>query len=486
MMMYSVELYRKLGGGEFDPGWTECGGIRLACSPERWEETRRQAGWAKTFGLPLELISAERGAGALPADGHRRACSARRWLPTDGYLDPSQLTYALADGARRGGCAILTEHARHRDRRRATARVRGVRTDRGDIEADVVVNAGGMFAAEIGRLAGVRDPGRPVRPRVPRDAAVPRSAAATPPADACATPTSSIYFREEGGGPGHGRLRARVRAVGARRRRAGSTRSRPTSTAACSRRTGTASRRSSSTRASACPAMEDVKRHAADQRAGGVHARRRVLPRRDRGRAGCSSPPGFCAHGLAGAGGIGKVMAEWIVGGRAVARPLAHGHPPLRRATTARRATRSPARARSTRPTTTSSTPTTSGRAGRPLRRLARVRVARRARRGVRREVGLGAGQLVRGQRGGGRRVAAPARLGGHALVAGDRRRAPRLPRGRRAVRRVLVRQARGRRPGRGGVPRAAVRQPRRARGRAGSPTRRCSTGAAGSSATSP
>ena len=39
MMMYSVELYRKLGGGEFDPGWIECGGIRLACSPERLEET---------------------------------------------------------------------------------------------------------------------------------------------------------------------------------------------------------------------------------------------------------------------------------------------------------------------------------------------------------------------------------------------------------------------------------------------------------------
>jgi glycine/D-amino acid oxidase-like deaminating enzyme len=58
MMMDSVELYRRLGGGEHDPGWIECGGIRLACTPERWEETRRQAGWAKTFGLPLELISA--------------------------------------------------------------------------------------------------------------------------------------------------------------------------------------------------------------------------------------------------------------------------------------------------------------------------------------------------------------------------------------------------------------------------------------------
>jgi 4-methylaminobutanoate oxidase (formaldehyde-forming) len=55
MMMYSVELYRELGE---DCGWVECGSIRLASSEERMEELRRQAGWAKTFGLPLELISA--------------------------------------------------------------------------------------------------------------------------------------------------------------------------------------------------------------------------------------------------------------------------------------------------------------------------------------------------------------------------------------------------------------------------------------------
>ena len=58
MMMYSVELYRRLGSeSEFDPGWTECGSLRLASSEERMEELRRQSGWAKTFGLPLELIS---------------------------------------------------------------------------------------------------------------------------------------------------------------------------------------------------------------------------------------------------------------------------------------------------------------------------------------------------------------------------------------------------------------------------------------------
>ena len=83
MMMHSVELYRTL-----DCGWVECGGLRLACSDERWEETRRQAGWAKTFGLPLELISPEEAVERFPlmvGDGVIGAS----WLPTDGYLDPS-------------------------------------------------------------------------------------------------------------------------------------------------------------------------------------------------------------------------------------------------------------------------------------------------------------------------------------------------------------------------------------------------------------
>ncbi len=57
MMMDSVALYRTL-----DCGWVECGGIRLACTPEREQEVLRQVAWARTFGLPLELISGRRGA----------------------------------------------------------------------------------------------------------------------------------------------------------------------------------------------------------------------------------------------------------------------------------------------------------------------------------------------------------------------------------------------------------------------------------------
>ena len=317
MMMYSVELYRKLGGGEFDPGWTECGGIRLACSPERWEETRRQAGWAKTFGLPLELISAEEAQERFPlmvTDGVLGAS----WLPTDGYLDPSQLTYALADGARRGGCAIHT-NTRVTGIGVRDGRVRGVRTDKGDIEADVVVNAGGMYAAELGRLADVRIPVVPFAHEYLVTQPLPRPEGSPPlrSQERAHLPTMRdpdllIYFREEGGGlvmggyerasapwfldaggldaippDFNGRLleddwdRFEEIVVNSRKR---------------------------------VPAMEDVR---VTRLINGPEAFTPdgefclgETPVR-----GLFVAAGFCAHGLAGAGGIGKVMAEWIAEG---------------------------------------------------------------------------------------------------------------------------------------------------------------------------
>src|SRR5579862_7339751 len=114
MMMNSVELYREL-----DCGWVQCGGIRLACTPEREQEVLRQVAWAKTFGLPLELLSPQEAQELFPlmvTDGVRCAS----YLASDGYLDPSQLTYALAEGAREGGCRVLTN-----------TRVTGVDVERG-------------------------------------------------------------------------------------------------------------------------------------------------------------------------------------------------------------------------------------------------------------------------------------------------------------------------------------------------------------------
>src|SRR4030081_660710 len=132
MMMASVELYRAL-----DCGWVECGGLRLACTPEREQEVLRQVAWAKTFGLPLELISADEAKALFPlmvTDGVRCAS----YLPTDGYLDPSQLTYALIEGARQGGAQVYT-HTRVSAIAVTDGRVRGVETQWGDIEAEIVV-----------------------------------------------------------------------------------------------------------------------------------------------------------------------------------------------------------------------------------------------------------------------------------------------------------------------------------------------------------
>src|SRR5204863_261748 len=81
------------------------------------------------------------------------------YLPTDGWLDPSSLTFALAEGARRGGATIRTGiRVTGIDVERG--RVRGVQTSAGPVRADVVVNAAGMWANEVGAIAGADGVGR--------------------------------------------------------------------------------------------------------------------------------------------------------------------------------------------------------------------------------------------------------------------------------------------------------------------------------------
>jgi 4-methylaminobutanoate oxidase (formaldehyde-forming) len=195
MMMESVELYRTLQAEVgLETGWREVGSLRLASSTERMEEIARQAGWAKTFGLLLELISASEAKQLFPpmsTDGVLGAA----YLPTDGYIDPSQLTLALAAGARRRGAEVNTG-TRVTGIRVERGRVAGVETDRGGIDTEIVVNAGGMFAGEIGALAGVTVPVVPMAHEylvlepsgLPLDMPTMRD------------PTLLVYFRPESGG----------------------------------------------------------------------------------------------------------------------------------------------------------------------------------------------------------------------------------------------------------------------------------------------
>ncbi|MEA2212524.1 MAG: hypothetical protein QOF83_2472 [Solirubrobacteraceae bacterium] len=305
MMMDSVELYREL-----DCGWVECGGIRLACSEEREQEVLRQVAWSRTFGLPLELISAQEAADLFPlmvTDGVRCAS----YLPTDGYLDPSLLTYALIEGARADGCQVFT-HTRVDGIIVGDGRVRGVRTQWGEIEAEVVVNAGGIYAAEIGRLAGVRVPvvpfaheylvTQPFRDRGPDISHLPT----------LRDPDLLIYYREEGAGlvmGGYERRSApwsldehlvdRIPADFNGRLLEEDWPRFEEIAANSSRRV---------------PVMEDVK---VTRLINGPEA---FTPDNEfclgeTGIRGLFVAAGFCAHGLAGAGGMGKLMAEWILTG---------------------------------------------------------------------------------------------------------------------------------------------------------------------------
>jgi glycine cleavage system aminomethyltransferase T/glycine/D-amino acid oxidase-like deaminating enzyme len=305
MMMDSVALYRRLGEA---CGWVECGGLRLACTPEREEELHRQVGWSRTFGLPLELLSADEAAALFPlmsTDGVRAAS----YLPTDGYLDPSQLTYALAEGAREGGCRIYT-HTRVTAIDVEAGRVRGVQTEWGPIEAEVVVNAGGMFAAEIGRMAGVRVPvvpfaheylvTQPFRER--DDGHLPT----------LRDPDLLVYYREEGGGL----------VMGGYERHSAPWSLRPDGLDAIApdfngilleedwerfEEIAVNSRKR-------VPAMEDVKVTRLINGPEAFTPDNEFLLGESEVR-GFFVAAGFCAHGLAGAGGLGKAMAEWIVAG---------------------------------------------------------------------------------------------------------------------------------------------------------------------------
>src|SRR3954468_17328851 len=201
MMMYGAALYRRLRAETgVAPSWHEVGSLRLASSQARFEELQRQAGWARTFGLPLELITAGEARDRFPLMSTHGVLGAV-WLPTDGWLDPSGLAMALAAGARQRGVAI-------RPRTRVVGvdvergRVRGVTVELEDgsrerIEAEVVVNAGGMFAPEIGRLGGVTIP---IVPMAHQYLFTEPLAGVHPGLPQLRDPDNLVYFREEVGG----------------------------------------------------------------------------------------------------------------------------------------------------------------------------------------------------------------------------------------------------------------------------------------------
>jgi 4-methylaminobutanoate oxidase (formaldehyde-forming) len=157
LMQNSVALYRTLEretGQAID--WHEVGSVRLASSQERWSELKRAATTARGFGFEMALISPREAKEKFPyitLDGLVGAA----WVPSDGYVDPSSLTQALAKGARASGVRILQETlvtGAEMDARRVIR----LQTSRGPIECETVVIAAGIWSRDVGRLMGIRIP----------------------------------------------------------------------------------------------------------------------------------------------------------------------------------------------------------------------------------------------------------------------------------------------------------------------------------------
>jgi len=308
MNMHSVELYRALELTSTPPGWKETGSIKLASSPERMQEIRRQIGWARTFGLDLHEISPAEAQQMFPLidlDGVVGAC----YMASDGEVDPSQLSHAMAAGARQHGMKIVT-NTRVVEILMSHGRVTGVVTDKGDIECEVVVNCGGMYAPSIGRLVGVRIPIVPMSHQyVITENFLDPTAPRLP---SLRDPDNLVYYRQEVAGLLMG----------------GYERNSKPWTASHAHVDDIPADFNSRLLDEDWERFEEI----------AVNSQRRVPIMGKLGVKNFINGPegftpdnefclgetevggfyvaaGFCAHGIAGAGGIGKVVAEWVIAG---------------------------------------------------------------------------------------------------------------------------------------------------------------------------
>ena len=157
LVQYSCELYERLEAETgLGTGFRRCGGVTVARTKDRMTQLKRTAATAEAYQLDCELISPARARELYPIlrdDDLEGAI----WLPGDGRANPTDLTAALARGARDKGVTI-SEHTRVTGILTKHNTVTGVRTGHGDVEAEIVVNCAGQWAKAVGALAGVTVP----------------------------------------------------------------------------------------------------------------------------------------------------------------------------------------------------------------------------------------------------------------------------------------------------------------------------------------
>ena len=137
-------------------GFQQTGSVAVATNKERFEELKRGASMARVFDLEVDLMSTEEMAKYWPLANMDDVIGGV-YLPGDGETNPVDTTMAMAKGAKMRGAEIYEET-------KVTGIIQkdgvaiGVSTDKGDIQAEFVVNCSGMWGRELGKMAGVNIP----------------------------------------------------------------------------------------------------------------------------------------------------------------------------------------------------------------------------------------------------------------------------------------------------------------------------------------
>jgi glycine cleavage system T protein len=154
---YTGDLYRGLEAETGQAtGYRQCGSVSLASTAGRMEELKRNASMAKVFGLKVDVVGPAQIQSLYPLANLADVIGGIH-IPSDGYANAVDITQALAKGARARGAQIIQDlkvTAIHHDGRR----VSGVQTERGRIDADYVVLCGGMWTRDLAAGIGVTVP----------------------------------------------------------------------------------------------------------------------------------------------------------------------------------------------------------------------------------------------------------------------------------------------------------------------------------------
>ncbi len=152
---YSAELYEELGV------YDKVGSLRMASSKLQHQTLQRDVSKARGIGLDVGLITPREALEIMPWMSDSDVYSAV-YIPEDGHLDPHGATYAVADAAKKLGATILTKTRVTGIELSSRGEVSGVKTNKGNIRTEIVVNAAGLWGAQVAAMAGVMIPSSPV------------------------------------------------------------------------------------------------------------------------------------------------------------------------------------------------------------------------------------------------------------------------------------------------------------------------------------